>query len=194
MNELTQLLAAINRGEDKAFHQLFEAVYSELRTLARAQRRRHARNQTMSTTVLVHEVYIKMMKQNEHSWNSKSHFFATIAKVMRHVLANYAERNAAAKRGGGYEALPLAEMLSISDESAEEALAIHFALCRLEAKHPRIAQVLECRIFGEMTLKETAQALSVSTATVKRDWNTGTTWLFTQLELKPFRRQNLNTN
>ena len=181
---LTRLLDAVERGEDDAVNLLFEAVYDDLRGLARAQRRRRVQSPTMSTTVLVHEAYLKLAKQTQLSWKNRVHFFATAAKVIRHVIANYAERKAAAKRGGGQSPLPLDEMLFVSDESAEEALAIHLAIGRLEAERPRMAQVLECRIFGGMTVEETAEALSMSTATIKRDWSAGTAWLFTELDLK----------
>ena len=178
---MTQLLRAVERGEPDAMNRLFDVVYVDLRRLARAHRRRS--DAAMSTTTLVHEAYLKLARSSRLNCTDRVHFFATAARVIRHVLANDLKRRHAAKRGGPHRPLPFDDRLIASDAMSEEALAIHQALTRLESDRPRIGRVLECRIFGGMTVQETAEALSISPATVKRDWSAGTAWLFAELEI-----------
>ena len=169
---------------DDGTDSLFETVYFDLRRLARSLRRRRRRDMTMSTTALVHESYLKLAKHGELHWHNRAHFFATVAKVMRQVLASYAERSSALKRGGAERPIPFEEHLFPGRGDADEALAIHHAIARLECDQPRVGRVLECRIFGGLTIQETAQALSISPATVKRDWCAGTAWLSVELGIE----------
>jgi len=114
-------------------------------------------------------------------WKSRTHFYATAAKAMRHVLVNYAEKKNAGKRGGGVAAIPLDDVLVPTDDAVEDALAMHRALERMEQHDARWCRVFECRFFGGMTIEETAVALDLSTATVSRNWKLASAWLAREL-------------
>ncbi len=174
--DITSLLAAAGQGDRKAADQLFQLVYVELRRIAKSQRHRWVGNQTLNTTALIHETYVRM--QGQEQWASRTHFYATAAKAMRHVLINYAERRRAGKRGGGTPDLPLDDVLVASDGAVEDALSLHQALEQLEEAKPRWCRIVECRFFGGMNLQETAEALDVSVATVGREWRLASAWLY----------------
>jgi RNA polymerase sigma factor (TIGR02999 family) len=177
--EITTRLQAAGRGDARALDDLFQVVYGELRSIARAHRRRWVGDHTLNTTALIHEAYLKLAGRD--AWEGRAHFYATAAKAMRQILVNYAERRRAAKRGGGAEELPLDGIVVATDDAAEDALALHEALQRLEAEKPRWCRVIECRFFGGMTIEETAEALGVSPATVKREWRLAGAWLYAAL-------------
>ena len=184
---LTQLLDAAARGDRSAFDRAFALLYDELRALAHAQRRRWQGNETVDTRVLVHEAWLKLVGPGDDGgdenaagdgparWTGRRHFFALAAKVMRHVLVNYAEQQHAAKRGGDAERVGLEELeettpAPVSGAEADDVLALHAALQRLEASDPRQARIVECRFFAGLSIPETAEALGISSATVKREW------------------------
>lgn len=176
-HEITRLLGQARRGDREALDDLFQAVYGELRRLAHGHRRAWRGNETLGTTALVNEAYLKLTRQREVPWQDRGQFFATASKAMRHILINYAERRRAAKRGGAQEPLPLDEGLVVSDDTAEELLALDQALHRLHELSPRQTQVVECRFFGGLDVKQTAEALAISPTTVKRDWAMASAWL-----------------
>jgi RNA polymerase sigma factor (TIGR02999 family) len=157
---------------------LFNAVYAELRVLASSNRRRWRGNETMNTTALIHEVYIRLAGQENASFANRSHFFATASKAMRQVLVNYAEKQSAAKRGGDAMRVTLDETVFSTQASAEELLFLHQLLTDLEAENQRRCEIIECRVFGGMTIEEVAEAMAISPATVKREWKLGTMNLF----------------
>jgi RNA polymerase sigma factor (TIGR02999 family) len=175
--EITALLHQAKGGDKTARDELFEAVYGELRRMARRQRRRGAGQETLNTTALVHEAYLKLIRHEDADWNDRGHFFAVAATAMRHILADYAEKRRAAKRGGGQDDHALDDFNPVSDEAAEDVLALHEALTRLEREHPRRARVVECRFYAGLDVQETASALEISPATVKRDWAYARVWL-----------------
>ena len=181
--EITRLLRLASGGNREAFDAVFSTVYEELRALAKSQRRRWEGNHTLDTTSLIHEAYLKLVDQDEASWNDLSHFLAVSARAMRHILVNYAERQGAMKRGGGQEPLPMEEANPVSAEAAVEILALHQALQRLEAINERQARVVEARFFGGFTIEDTAELLGTSPATVKRDWALASSWLFREVQL-----------
>jgi len=178
---ITVLLHRASEGDREAFDAVFSTVYEELHRLARGHRRRWDGNHTLDTTSLIHEAYLKLVDQDQASWNDLSHFLAVAARAMRHILVNYAERQRAAKRGGGQEPLPVEEAIHMDSETAEEILALNEALDRLEAENERQAKVVEARFFGRFTIEETADLLGVSPATVKRDWALASAWLFREI-------------
>lgn len=180
--EITRFLQKAADGDREALDAVFSTVYEELHRLARSQRRRWEGNHTLNTTSLIHEAYLKLVDQEGASWNGLSHFLAVATRAMRHVLVNYAEAQKAAKRGGGVEPVPLEHANPISPEDAEEVLALHEALKRLEAVHERQARVVEVRFFGGFTIEDTAEVLGVSPATVKRDWALASAWLFREMK------------
>jgi RNA polymerase sigma factor (TIGR02999 family) len=189
--DVTRLLNAARTGNKEAVDELFAAVYDRLHVLAGAQRNRWDGDFTLNTTALVHEAYVKMVKQPEADWKDRAHFFSAAARAMRHVLVNYAERRQAAKRGGGQErvslevAQPASEFNPVPIEAAEEVLTLHNALTRLESVNERQSRVVELRFFSGMRAKETAEVLGVSVATIKRDWGHASAWLRREMQHEP---------
>jgi RNA polymerase sigma factor (TIGR02999 family) len=175
--DVTAVLKAVSGGDPSAADELFRLVYDELRRIAAGQRRRWDGNETLNTTALVHEAYLKLVNQEEADWETRAHFFAVAATAMRHILVNYAERQVAAKRGGGARHVPLEEARVVASGSAEEVLELNRALEKLSHVHARSGRVVECRFFGGFDIRETAATLRVSTATVERDWAFARAWL-----------------
>jgi RNA polymerase sigma factor (TIGR02999 family) len=184
--DVSLLLASAAAGERAAFDRVFDLVYEELRRLARQVRRGRA-SETMNTTALVHEAYLRLLPSRGLGWEGRSHFMAVAARAMRQVLVRAAERNATAKRGGGQVDLSL-------DESAQRPLnrdagtvdpvrllALDSAIAQLESFSPRQARVVECRFFAGLSVEETAHALAISEPTVKRDWSAARAWLAREL-------------
>jgi RNA polymerase sigma-70 factor, ECF subfamily len=179
--EITQLLAECREGNEAALQKLFPLVYNELHRLARAYMRRERRDQTLQTTALVHEAYLRLVGPENAAWESRAHFFAVAARVMRNVLVDYARRRGRAKRGGSARDLALGDVAVMSDERADELLAVNTALERLTSLDPRKGRVFELRYFGGMTVDEAAEAMKVSPATVTRDWRMARAWLRREL-------------
>jgi len=174
---LTEVLQAVRGGDRDAVDHLFHSVYHELEQIARGQRVRWHGNETLNTTALVHEAYLKLVNQQEVDWRDRAHFYAVAATAMRHILINYAERRGAAKRGGGASHVPLDEANPVPAEGADDLLALNAALEELGQVAERQSRVVECRFFGGLGIRETAEALGVSAATVERDWALASAWL-----------------
>lgn len=152
-------------------------VYGELKMLARAHRVRWEGRRNPGTTSLVHEAYIKLVGDGS-SFASRGHFYALASRIMRSVLVDNARRFQREKRGGGVEPLPLDESLFVSARRSQELLALDDALKDLEERKPELARIVECRCFGGLTVDETAAALEVSAASVKRRWTLARSWLY----------------
>lgn len=167
---ITVLLDAARQGGEVEASDLFAAVYDELRKLARSNRRRWCGNETLNTTALIHESFLKLAGGDAVDWHNRTHFYATASRAMRHILINYAKKASAEKRGGGQASIPLNEDLPVSESTVEELLNLTDCLSQLEDDSPRRCRIVECRVFGGLSVKETAAALDISTATVKRDW------------------------
>ena len=176
-NDVSQLLARWTEGDPEALQRLLPAVYDELHRLAHAQLRGERRDHTLNTTALIHEAYLKLVRLETVAWPSRAHFYALAARVMRHILINYAARRKAQKRGGGLHAVPLDDAVAVAYDRADELLALDEALTQLAALDERQSRVVECRFFGGLSLDETAEALGVSPATVSRDWTMARAWL-----------------
>ena len=179
--EITRWLHAVREGDEQAFKALFAVVYDQLRRLARKVRQGEP-SQTMNTTALVHEAYLKLHLADEMSLESRVHFFRIAARAMRQVLVEEARRRKAQKRSAGRLAVTFEENLHPTPAQAEDVLALDEALQKLETMNPRHAQVVECRFFAGLNVEETATALGISTPTVKRDWRTARAWLAMHLE------------
>jgi RNA polymerase sigma factor (TIGR02999 family) len=170
-------------GREAAVDELFELLYEELREVAHRQRQRWRGDNTLDTTGLVHEAYLKLMGGSAADVESRAHFLALASRAMRHILCNYARDRRALKRGGASRPLTLDEAVAATararagSEAPETLLALDAALKRLEAADPRRSRVVECRFFGGLTVEETATALGVSPRTVKRDWAVAQAWL-----------------
>lgn len=175
--EITQMLLQWSSGDSQALDRLLPAVYDELKVIAHARLRQERPDHTLDTTGLVHEAYLKLVDVNRVQWADSAHFFAMASRQMRRVLVDYAERRRAAKRGGGRQRMALDEDVLLSDEQADTLVDLDDALTRLEAIRPRQSKALELRIFGGLTLEETAKVLGVSAPTVMRDLRFAEAWL-----------------
>jgi RNA polymerase sigma factor (TIGR02999 family) len=175
--DTSYLLDLARSGDPEAVDRLFAQLYDELRRLAQRQRRNWHGDETLNTTALVHEAYLKLQKGVARRWADRAHFHAVASQAMRHLLVSYAERRRAAKRGGGVPHEALDEANPVAEEAAEELLALNEALEALSRVSPRQARVVECRFFAGLSIRETAEALAVSTATVERDWALASAWL-----------------
>ena len=180
--DVTQLLQAWKGGDGEAFEALLPLVYDELRRLAGRHIDRERPGHTMSATALVHEAYINLAKGQVPSLNDRAHFLAIASRVMRRVLVWHARKRGTAKRGGGQAPLTLDEGLHSGSSGLEDVLALDGALKELERVDPRLCRVVECRYFTGLSVPETAEALEISPATVKRDWVIAKAWLKDRLE------------
>jgi RNA polymerase sigma factor (TIGR02999 family) len=174
---ITTVLEAVRGSDHAVVDELFKAVYDELQRIAQRQRSKWGGDDTLNTTALVHEAYVKLVKQKEVGLKDRAHFFAVAATAMRHILINYAERRVAAKRGGGIGHTSIEDANPVTEEAAEDVLALGAALDALGEMDPRQSRVVECRFFAGLSIPETAEALGVSTATVERDWAVARAWL-----------------
>lgn len=188
-SSVTQLLAALRAGDRGAFGQLFPLVYAELHHIAAIQRQRWDGDETLDTTALVHEAYLRLVDQTAPQWVNRPHFMAVAATAMRQILLDYAKRKRAAKREGTRHHVPLHELEAAlsankdaSDLLPEALIALDAALVKLEQHNPRQRAIVECRFFSGMTIEDTAEALALSPATVKRDWTMAQAWLYRELE------------
>jgi RNA polymerase sigma factor (TIGR02999 family) len=185
---VTRLLADLEGGRREALDELLPLVYAELHAQARRQRGRWRGDPTLDTTALVHEAYLKLVGQERVAARSRAHFLGLAAKAMRHILCNYARDRQRKKRGGGAVVLPLDERLLppavhvMDDEHADVLIALEAALSRLGAREARQERIVECRFFGGLSIEDTAAALDLSPATVKRDWALARAWLFRELQ------------
>ena len=178
--DVTELLVRAADGADDALDAVFERVYPQLRGLA--HRVRNGRNgETLNTTALANEAYLKLAGGRTVDWNGRAHFFAVAARAMRQILVDRARRSGAAKRGGGLAEVSLAEGMLAAPIRADELLELDRALDRLASFEPRRAAVVEHRYFAGLTTEETAVVLGVSTATVERDWRAARAWLAVHL-------------
>ncbi len=158
-----------------------ELVYGELHRIASRNMRRERGEHTLQTTALVHEAYLRLFGSDAITWQNRAHFYAVAARQMRRVLVDYARRVHSEKRGDGVVKLSLWESDGAAFEIDERLLAVDAALERLEPLDPRAAQIVELRFFGGLTEVEAAEALQVSVATLKRDWDFAKSWLAGQL-------------
>jgi len=170
-----------HRGDDPA-DPLLKVVYAELHRQAHRQLRKERLGHTLQTTALVHEVYLKVTKQKNVSWESRSHFFAVAATMMRRILIDYARTKHRLRRGGAHSDLPLENALTIGvGETDLDLLALDEALNRLTVKDKHLARIVELRFFSGLDVVETAEVLGISESTVKRDWQMAKAWLHREL-------------
>jgi RNA polymerase sigma factor (TIGR02999 family) len=183
-SDVTQLLVAWGAGDAAAGDRLVPAVYAELRRQAARAMRRESFENTLQTTALVHEAYLRLVDQRRVVWRSRAHFFGVAAQLMRRILVDHARGRHAAKRGGGLQQLALLDAdvaIPAAAEAGVEVIALHEALERLAALDPVQARLVELRYFGGLSIEETAEALDVSPATVKREWAIARAWLRREL-------------
>jgi RNA polymerase sigma factor (TIGR02999 family) len=175
--EITDLLAALTAGDRSAMDRLMPMVYDELRQRAHRQLSRAGARGTLSTTGLVNEAYLKLVRAPQAGWEGRNHFFAVAATAMRSVVVDYARRHLAQKRGGAPRQVELDDTVIRVEQDAEELLSIHQALDRLAALDARLSKLVELRLFGGFSVEEAAEVLGVSERTVKREWSKARTML-----------------
>ena len=184
MNDITQILAAIDEGSPHASDQLLPLVYAELRQLA-AQRLAHERpGQTLQATALVHEAYLRLLGPGSHpqNWNSRNHFFSAAAEAMRRILIESARRKNTGKRRGSQRlSLDDVDLASPSGPDQHDLLALDEAISRLEEEDPGKAELVKLRFFAGLTIEEAAGVLGISRATAVRHWDYARSWLYTEL-------------
>ncbi len=185
--EVTQLLTAWSQGNEAAGNELMPVVYKQLHRLAHRYLRRERPDHTLEATALVHEAYLQLVDQRNVQWQSRAHFFGIAAQLMRRILVEYARRRSAAKRGSGEPKLSLGEHAGWSAERNVELVALDEALTRLATIDPQQSRLVELRFFGELTVEETAEVLSVSPRTVKREWRIAKAWLRRELDKEELR-------
>ncbi len=178
VQDITRLLLEASEGSDEALDDVFASVYPRLRQLARSRRRGWQGDHTMDTTALIHEAYLKVAGSSSSEFENRGHFFAVAAQAMRQILINYAEKKNAQKRGGGAAHVTLHDDDAVGEDALDELLTLDGALEELSEVSPRQARVVECLFFAGFTVEETAEALDISPATVKRDWATARAWLY----------------
>ena len=182
---VTELLIDWNNGKDDALSALMDEVYSELRRLAHSYARKENSDQTLQTTALVNEAYVRLIDQSRVQWQNRAHFFGIAAQCMRRIVVDQARRRNALKRGGGADNLAFDDAIGISRAGEIDVERLNDALEALEQIDPRQAHVVELRFFGGLEVEEAAEVLKVSPATTKREWRSAKAWLHRELRAGP---------
>ncbi|MBA2525795.1 MAG: sigma-70 family RNA polymerase sigma factor [Pyrinomonadaceae bacterium] len=180
-HEITELLEAWSGGDESALERLMPLVYDELRRLAHHYMGRERPGHTLQTTALVNEAYLRLVNWKEVQWQSRAHFFAVSAQMMRRILVDFARDRQYLKRGGGVLRVSLSEAASFTEQRGADLVALDEALTALADVDPRKGQVVEMRFFGGLSVEEVAEVLKVSEETVIRDWRLAKVWLLRQL-------------
>jgi len=181
---VTRLLGDLRRGRAEAAGEVLPLVYGELRAIADRYMRRERAGHTLQATALVHDAFLKLVDQTRVQWQDRAHFFAVASQAMRRILVDHARARHAGKRGAGAAHVPVADTVVLAHEPAlspEDLLALDTALTELAAFDPHQARIVELRYFGGLSIEETAEALGISPATVKREWALARAWLHRRL-------------
>jgi len=181
MGAVTQILDQLRAGDSSAEERLFPLVYAELRSLADSYFRKIPPGHTLQPTILVHEVFLRLVSTDKAEWKGREHFLAVAAKAMRRLLINHARDRRTQKRGGGWERITLDEALADVETKTIDVLELDETMNRLAALSPRQAQIVELRVFGGMTIEEITQVLGLGATTVKSDWTIARAWLRREL-------------
>jgi RNA polymerase sigma factor (TIGR02999 family) len=182
MNDVTRMLAAIERGESDAAEALLPLVYEELRKLAAHRLAREEPGQTLRATALVHEAHLRLVGEDGRSgWNGRGHFFGAAAEAMRRILVESARRKGRVRHGGGRRPVSLDRLDLAGDEASRAILDLNEALDKLEVEEPSVAELVKLRYFAGLTAEQAAEALGISIRTANRDWAYAKAWLFQQL-------------
>ena len=180
---VTELLARWSEGDTTARDALIPLIYDELRRVAGKCLSGQRNDHTLQPTALVHEAYLRLVKSDSANWQSRVHFFAVAATMMRQILVDHARRHTAAKRGGGALTLVLDEAVALPKKPALDLIALDDAMHRLAALDARQCQIVELRFFGGLSIEETSQVVDISPATTKREWATARLWLHRAMSL-----------
>ena len=183
--DITRILKKASEGDDSAVNRLMPLVYDELRALAESYLQKERPDHTLQATALVHEAYVRLIKQEDVEWKNRAHFFAVAAQAIRRILVDHARGRQRAKRGGEHQRVRLDEEVALVQGRDLDMLALDAALEKLAALHQRQAQIVELRFFGGLSLKEVARFVGVSPRTVDGDWSMARAWLRRELHDEP---------
>jgi len=183
--EITKLLHGWQGGDRAALDALVPVVYKELHRLAHYELRKERADHTLQSTALVHEAYFRLVGQDLPQWESRTHFFAIAAQLMRQILVDYARRRRASKRGGGVCMLTLDDAVALPQRKDVDVVAIDDALNTLAEVDPRQSRIVELRFFAGLSLKEISDVMGIATATVQRDWTAARAWLHREISRRP---------
>ncbi len=183
-SDVSQLLQGWCGGDRQALDALLPLVYKELRRLAHFQLRNERSGHTLQSAALVHEAYLRLIGISPPKWESRSHFFAIAAQLMRQILVDYARRHRSAKRGGSVCKLALDDAKAAVKEADVDVLALDDALQTLDKIDPRQSRVVELRFFAGLSLNEISEAMQIAPATVQRDWTAARAWLHREISRK----------
>lgn len=179
---ITRLLVRWSSGDQAAAEQLLPLVYDELRRIASRQLRLERENHTLQPTAIVHEAYLRLVRQPGLDWPSRAYFFGFTANLIRHILVDYARHRNRAKRGGAVRRVTLAEIGDPALEKSPDLVALDQAIDALEKLDSRKATVVELKFFAGLTLDEIAAQLEISPETVSREWRRARAWLYRELQ------------
>ena len=179
---VTQLLLAWKGGDKDALDKLIPIVYDELRRQASRYLRRERAGHTLQTTALIHEAYVRLVDQKNVQWQNRAQFFGIAAQLMRRILVDHARAKHRAKRGGSNIKVSLTDAMALTKDPNQNLLEIDEALTRLAAIDEQQSKIVELRFFSGLSVEETATALEISPATVKRDWSVAKAWLHREIE------------
>ena len=179
--EVTRLLADWSGGDEGALKRLIPLVQPELHRLAHHYMSREGAGQTLQTTALLNEAYLRLVDDPTRTWQNRTHFVAVAAQLMRRIMVDHARERRSLKRGGGAPKVPLDDVALVTETRSEELLALDEALEKLAVLDPRKSQIVELRYFGGLTVEETAAFLKLSDRTVKREWRMAKVWLYRAL-------------
>ena len=183
--EMNQLLLEWTKSREQSLPELFEAIYNDLRQIARAYMRRERPDHTLQTTALVNEAYVRLFHGQPFRWENRKHVFCAMAQTMRRILIDHARSHQAGRHGGEQRRLSLDEAIAVAEERSPQLMALDEALQRLGKLHPRQEDVVDLRFFVGLTVEEAAAVLGISADTAKLDWRFAKAWL--QRELRKTR-------
>jgi RNA polymerase sigma factor (TIGR02999 family) len=179
--DVTHLLILWSKGDSAALEALVPLVYDELRRLAQRYLKREKAGHTLSSTALVHEAYLRLVRQKDVTWQNRAHFFGVASRMMRRILVDHARSHNYAKRGGGTLTLALDEAMAVPERHEIDLVALDDALTTLAKLDERQSRTVELRFFGGLSIEETSEVLGVSAPTVKREWASARAWLYREI-------------
>lgn len=184
ISEATLILLQARDGSQRAYNKLFPLVYDRLRNIANRHIKQDWNNDTYSKTDLVHEAYLQLIDIDKIDWQCRAHFYSIASRCMRRILIIHARKKKTERRGGNFEPVTYIDEILAIEQQAGNLINLDDTLNELEELNPRLSEIVECRYFGGMTIKDTAEALNISESTVKRDWIKAKGWLYKELKSK----------
>jgi len=182
MNDVTLILQAVGRGEKGASEELLPLVYEELRRLAAARMARESAGHTLQPTALVHEAWLRLVNDDNRSWQNRGHFFAAAAEAMRRILIDNARRKSRIRHGGGQQRLNIDDVDQAASTPDDKLLLVDDALEQMEKEHPEYARIVMLKYFTGLTNHEVAETLGISESTVERHWFDAKRWMFKKIQ------------